>query len=118
MHQNLNFKPVWVGTTLIVGYENLCGNLLVLWRPQVLDETSPGSLKWIAHKDPPTEGRWTAFFVDMQYEGDTPKVSPPNPQGWPIGKNGIYDFTTTVSIVPNTFPYAECFDADCFGALV
>ena len=36
---------------------------------QELTETSPGSLTWVAHKDPPSFDRWTAFFVDVQYDG-------------------------------------------------
>ena len=107
----------------VSGFGELCGNLFVLWTPEVLNETSPGSLTWVAHRDPPLFKRWTAFFVDVQFDGPKPD-SPAQPElkddvkGWPIGRDGIFDFTTAVSIVPNTFPYPECYAEECYGHLV
>jgi hypothetical protein len=107
----------------ISGFEGLCSNLFVFWTPEALNETAPGSLTWIAHREPPLFDRWTAFFVDLQFDGPKPE-SPPNPMylegvnSWPIGRDGVFDFTSTVSIVPNIFPYPECHDEECYGTLV
>ena len=108
-----------IGGISIGGYDNLCANLFVFWTAQELNETSPGSLTWIAHRDPPSLGRWTAFFVDMQFDG--PKYDHQKShivRGWPVGEDGVFDFTTEVSIVPNTFPYPECHAEECFGTIV
>jgi len=89
-----------------------CLNLRIGWASEELEETSPGSLTWIAHQRPPIDGRWKAFFVDLQFEGSK------KGSGWPTGKDGILEFTTSVSIVPTTFPFEECVDAECLGDLV
>jgi len=115
----------------IGGYNNLCSNLLVVWTAEELTETSPGSLTWVAHRDPPSFDRWTAFFVDVQYDGKpyesssaagVPNARPSTPnvqsKAWPVGEEGVYVFTTEVSIVPRTFPFDECFAEECFGKLV
>ena len=85
-------------------------------------ETSPGSLTWIAHQEPPTLGRWKAFFVDLQYDSNPSNpTNPPNPnysKGWPVGEENVFVFTTEVSIVPRTFPFPECYAEECFGKLV
>ena len=50
----------------------------------------------------------------MQFEGLPPShVS--EGRGWPIGLDGMLDFTTEVSIVPTTFPFEKCEGDDCFG---
>lgn len=47
-----------------------CLNLAVLWAPTELEETSPGSLTWVATMPAPTGGQWTAFFIDLQFDGE------------------------------------------------
>ena len=88
-----------------------------------MEETSTGSLTWTAHRDEPPLGRWTAFFVDLQFDGpkSTNQIGPnskPNSKAWRIGEDGVYVFTTEASIVPNTFPYPTCSGVGCFGKLV
>ena len=72
-----------------------------------------GSLTWVAHQDPPSDGRWRAFFVDLQF--DTPEESS---YGWPTGEDGILEFTTSISVVPDTFPFTDCEGDECLGDLV
>lgn len=101
----------------------LCSNLGVLWFPKKLTETPPGSLTWVAHMDNRTDNGWTAFFVDLQFDGPEPSSFPTSKldeglQGWPIGHDGTYEFTTSVSIVPDTFPYEDCYGETCFGDLL
>ena len=108
--------------------QDMCFNLRIGWASQELEETSPGryeywisfanivilgSLTWVAHQRPPIDGRWKAFFVDLQFDGTVGRTA-----GWPAGRDGILEFTTSISIVPNTFPYDECEGAECLGDLV
>jgi len=90
-----------------------CLNLRILWVAEELEETSPGSLTWVAHKRPPVDGRWMAFFVDLQFDGSSQRSS-----GWPTGEDGILEFTTSISIVPDTFPFSDCTGDECYGDLV
>ena len=36
---------------------------------------------------------------------------------WLVGQAGGRDFTSTVSVVPNTFPYEDCSGEQCIGSL-
>ena len=92
--------------------EDLCSNMAVLWTSDPLEETEPGSLTWVAHKRPPLEGRYVAFYVSLSYN------TTDGSKDWPLGSTGIMDFSTTVSVVPNTFPYADCEAEDCRGYLL
>ena len=59
------------------------------------------------------DGRWLAFFADLQFN-----TTSYDSHGWPTGKDGILEFTTSVSIVPDTFPFPECSGYECLGGLV
>ena len=96
----------------------------------------PGSLTWRAHKRPPIDDRWMALFVDLQvlyctvlyylyclfvdlqFSTNTTLAG----RGWPLGAEGVLEFTTTVSIIhrngTDVFPYEECHGADCLGSIV
>ena len=88
----------------------------VLWTSKKLSETSPGSQTYTAHMEP-TDGKWTAFFVDLQYEKQEEASEGRGSLGWPYN-NQHFEFTTAVSIIPNTYPYPECYGDSCFGKLV
>ena len=47
-----------------VVYLNICKSL------KIRRKTFVGSLTWVAHMPAPTGGQWTAFFVDLQFEGN------------------------------------------------
>jgi len=98
----------------ISNFGDLCLNLHILWSMDILEEMEPGSLTWVAHMDPPEDGKWTAFFVDMLFDGPKPN----NGKDWPMGPDGTFDFTSSVSIVPNTFPFPDCQGEGCYGKLV
>lgn len=85
-----------------------CVNAAVIWHKTPLNATDDGL--YVAEVQSPPEGQWTAFFVDMIYESQE--------VGWPVGRPGEMEFTTEVSIVPNTFPYPPCKGVDCKGTLV
>ena len=65
----------------------------------------------------PTGGQWTAFFVDLQFEGPQP-ASSNRASGYPFGHDGTYEFTSAISIVPDTFPAEDCQADECMGSLV
>ena len=65
--------------------------------------------------EPPPNGKWTAFFVDLQYENDETEFG--KGLGWPFNSQH-FEFTTAVSVVPNTYPYQDCYQETCQGKLV
>ena len=40
-----------------------------------MQETAPGLLTWVATMPAPTGGQWTAFFMDLQFEGERERGS-------------------------------------------
>jgi len=90
-----------------------CANLAVVWVGREVEETAPGSLTWVATMPAPTGGQWTAFFMDLQFEGPKPETL-----DWPLGHDGVFEFTSAVSIVPDTFPHDQCEGEQCLGTLV
>jgi PhoPQ-activated pathogenicity-related protein len=106
---------------LFVKSQGLCANLKSFWKRKTLTMNTDGT--WTASMEPDADGKWTAFFVHMEYEG--PKAVGVNEvqEGrrrldWPISQDGHYQATTTVSIIPKTFPFADCHDDGCLGTLV
>jgi len=93
-----------------------CINLAVLWTATELEETYPGSKTWLAHVDPDPMGHWTAFFVDLQFPGGEQKRG--TKTDWPVLSENTFQFTTSVSIVPETFPAEDCSGWECYGDLV
>ena len=89
-----------------------------------------GKRTYSAKVDPPGDGRYVAFMIEVTYqrpkklEGltiDLPPVKnvargklPPIPRDL----SGRLMFTSEVSILPNTFPYADCFGETCGNNLV
>ena len=65
-----------------------CLNLAVVWAPTELQETSPGSLTWVATMPAPTGGQWTAFFIDLQFDGEAACKSSPIPRSETPGGGG------------------------------
>ena len=114
--------------------KGLCTNLEILWTKEPLNETAAGTGEFVAHRDLPPDGRWTAFFVDVQFAvapaaGQAPRgergdggVSaegvPRGLLGWPVLGKEIFEFTSEVSVIPQTFPFPDCSGANCSGSLV
>ena len=87
---------------------------------QEIKETSPGT--WIAHRDAQI-GRWTSFFIDLQFDGPqfdySVKTNSKNKtKAWPFGQDGVYVFTTEASVVPRKFPFQDCQGQECYGTLL
>jgi len=112
--------------------EGYCANLKSFWTREILtpETTADGKHIYRARKDAPGDGRYVAFFVDIKYAElsngahfeaiYTPKktVGHPGNHLLPIDKPGRLEFTSEVSIWPNTFPYAECNGDSCAGYLL
>jgi len=74
----------------------------ILWLPMSLQPEGNGNT-WVANTPATDDGRWVAFFVTVLYKG-VAKLQ--------------YQFTTQVSIWPQTFPCPNCSGAGCYGTLV
>jgi PhoPQ-activated pathogenicity-related protein len=106
--------------------DGTCFNDKVFWRFEDLTPEADG-VTYIATHEAPTDGTYAAFFIDVTYVKDPETnediYSPPGGGGWfpdfiPRDRPGQLEFTTEVSILPNTFPYADCSGVDCYGTLV
>lgn len=76
----------------------------VIWKTTLKYVTQINATTWQAQMDAPTDGTWLGFMVEMQW---------PNPSG----PDDFY-FTTPVSVIPNTKPFAPCSGAECRGYLI
>jgi len=107
------------------------------WYSLPLAPNSKG--QYVAHVDA-VEGQWTAFFIDFTfpysdneepYRYSVPQRGPDSvgPRSrffkaadslhtWPRTYPGQLDFTTEVSVWPNTFPFEDCHDEGCYGTLL
>ena len=100
-----------------IGYDGYCANLKSFWTREILEPqvTEDGTRVYKARMDAPDDGRYVAFFIDVKYKdpreglkGDVlPKDMP-----------GMLEFTTEVSVWPNTFPYEDCVGTECYGTLL
>lgn len=114
-----------------IAADGYCSNLKSFWTREVLEPTvtADGKRTYTAHKDEPGDGRWVAYFIDVKYKEQPvesvsvsgQKQAPPH---WdactrlPCDKPGRLEFTSQVSIWPNTFPYDSCTGDACAGNLL
>ena len=108
-------------------------------------QTDPwsGSLTWVAHWPAPADGQWSAFYVDLQFEGGmilhqagldlayqglmeragrwerTASSSSPRNLYYHsyLAENNPKN-SSSISIVPDTFPVEECFGEECMAGIV
>jgi hypothetical protein len=106
--------------------DGTCLNTKVLWQFKELAAVADdaGEVTYEASHPTPDDGTFVAFFVDVTYAQD-----PLTGQGYANPKDyfpdfiprdapGKLEFTTEVSVVPNTFPFADCSGTGCYGVLV
>jgi len=125
--------------------QGYCVNLATFWKKEELEMTMVnGKRTYVASRPAPTDGSWTAFFIDIKYhnpngapfnveevrKGMNPRDKSrqttasklrevfPDFGGFPQDVLGFYEFTTEVSVWPNTFPYEDCESMDCGVTLV
>jgi len=112
-----------------ISYEGGCANLKSLWTREELEmEMVNGKRTFRASRPVRADGGWTAFFIDIKYQEEPDLTFDSVVKKWvenkldrdhkgnkwlPVDKPGRLEFTTEVSIVPNTFPYPDCSGSEC-----
>uniref|UniRef100_A0A2C9LAQ2 Uncharacterized protein n=1 Tax=Biomphalaria glabrata TaxID=6526 RepID=A0A2C9LAQ2_BIOGL len=72
----------------------------VVWLSKDATKISP--TQYQAQVDTPMIG-WAAFFIQLQFPGPD---------------NSTMEFTTEANIIPDTFPFPDCYGTSCYGTLV
>jgi len=94
-----------------------CANSEGRWRQEVLVEVinEKGERTYSAHVDAPSDGRYVASFIDVKYNNQIKSLTTTDiPKDLPRR----LEFTTQVSVFPNTYPYADCEGEGCAGTLL
>jgi len=120
----------------------MCANLKSAWNKKTLEATMvKGKRTYSAKLDAPEDGSWVAYLIDFKFvneavgPGMNPddlnaiwKADPHTPAGkialeysryfenfggFPHDFGHFHEFTTEVSIFPDTFPYPDCQGAAC-----
>lgn len=112
-------------------YPKICDNFEIIWTAKPVYEVPGRPGIYVASQETPAKG-WTAFFVDVQY-GDKENtsfvekkmkaveermLSADGENGWPLNWPMHLEFTSLVSILPNTSPFEDCHGHECKGKLV
>jgi len=119
--------------------EGYCSNLKAVMKKQELTVTTVNGRRTLtAHVDPPGDGKWVAYFIDIKYVnknafpfdimelydgvesnienknfGGPHRKDHPNFGGFDTDFGRFFEFTTQVSVFPNTFPYPDCSGVEC-----
>jgi PhoPQ-activated pathogenicity-related protein len=97
--------------------DGYCLNTQVTWQSELLRPVVPGGRTYVAKHEAPTDGTWAAFFIDVQYKQSFMLGSNWAPGFIPKDRKGQMEFTTEVSVVPQTYPYEDCRGLSCYGTL-
>jgi len=107
--------------------DEYCANLKSGWTRVVLDaEVVDGKRTYRANMAAPDDGRYVAFMIDVKY-AETDDIHSWTPffdrdhhgnKKIPVDKPGRLEFTTQVSVMPNSFPYADCTGTACGSTMV
>ena len=92
------------------------------WTQEVLEVVvnDKGERTYTAHKDAPSDGGYVAYFIDIKYKNSV-KVKESSPlSGGDVPKDmpRRLEFSTQVSVFPDTYPFADCTGEGCRGKLV
>ena len=141
-HQRRDFrivnldKPCLCGISVAPKIHNATGgyclNTKILWKKTLLNATDPDGKIYKASVPLDKDGKWAAFFIDITYEKTEFAISHSGSSSirlndrkvltdvstWPVTEPGRLEFTTEVSIWPNTFPFKDCHGAECLGTLL
>lgn len=120
--------------------DGYCANLKAFWQKQKLESTMVrGKRTYTAQIPAPDDGRWVAYFIDFKFYNKhaftldiaalykqmkrnplqergvrfTDRVSRSDFGGFPHDFGRFFEFTTEVSVFPNTFPYEDCHGTAC-----
>jgi len=96
--------------------DGTCVNLRSFWSSEELEPSEEGGSVYVAKQEVPEDGRWTAFMIQVTFEE---KKEEEGLEGFiPRAKKGELVFTTEVSVVPDVYPYDDCYMETCEGNLV
>jgi len=126
-----------------IGAEGYCANLKSIWSKKALEPTTVrGKRVYSGSIESPGDGRYVASFIEFKFVNkhafpssdyatwynNMVKNSPGNKVeftrkfpafgGFPLDFGRFFDFTTEVSIFPDTFPYEDCSGSSCAGRTV
>lgn len=122
-----------------IGADGYCANLKAFWHKQALESTMVnGHRTYKAKLDAPSDGRYVAFMIDIKYIN--PNAFPIDALalikdmkrtgsdmrgphildkfgfdfgGFPHDFGRFFEFTTEISVFPDTFPYTDCQGYSC-----
>jgi len=108
--------------------DGTCANLQSLWSSKTLEQGKDklGRRTYSAKLDAPGDGRWVAYMIDITYKRTDlfgNDIEPVNmrkllPNILPKDLTGRLEFTSEVSVWPQTFPYADVPSAQMVGNIV
>jgi hypothetical protein len=101
--------------------DGFCVNTKSFWTQEELKPSLvAGSRVYKAKVAAPEDGRYVAFFIDIKYEAanNSSNYSAGHDGPVPHDRPGQLEFTTEVSVWPNTFPYEACSGVECNGSLL
>jgi len=106
--------------------EGYCANLKAFWSKKEINSTTvKGKRTFSAKFDAPADGTWIAFMIEFKFVNkhanpfeSTELTGDFDFGGFPHNFGRFFDFTTQVSIWPNTFPYPDCAGEQCGNRLV
>lgn len=99
--------------------DGYCLNTKSFWNSTELEQSiEKGRRTYRALVDPPDDGHYVAFFIDIKYEKLRSQDNSERDGGLPKDLPGRLEFTTEVSVLPNTFPYEACEGEGCAGVLL
>jgi PhoPQ-activated pathogenicity-related protein len=75
---------------------------LIMSQKETLQPTSPGV--WTATQSAHPDGNWTTYFIEVKFPGRQALT--------------YFEISSSVQVVPNTYPGPECHGADCYSKLV
>ena len=129
-----------------IGADGYCANLKAIWKKEELTATTvDGKKTYSAKLEAPDDGRWVAFMIDFKFHNKNAnpfdiaalykemkpnrekpgvRISPyfggsnDNFGGIPHDFGRFFEFTTEISVWPQTFPYEDCSGVSCGDRLV
>jgi PhoPQ-activated pathogenicity-related protein len=101
-----------------VGADGNCLNTQVFWKAEEVTASESDPNVYVGTHPMPANGTWAAFFLDVTYKKSENQGVASWPGGFIPTNSFVHEFTTEVSIIPDTLPFDDCSGTDCHGVLV
>lgn len=122
IRRDFRFMNIDSPCTCGIESDGVCMNMKSWWQKKILDVINiNGKRTYSAIMEPPGDGRYIAFMIEITYRKDTLSLNIPQAL---LSSRKLRDghiipaiphdllqrprYTTQVSILPNTYPYADC----------